>query len=424
MSGERYVLLGLAAPRAPWFEELARWTTSAAVAAEFVKCVSAEEVRVRLRAGRRHSALMVDAGLPSFDRDLVDEAVGTSTPVIVVRNGRSPSFSARDLGVAATLEEGFTRDELLEVLSAHCQMIARGVELPAAIDDRPSPVWLAQLYAICGPGGTGVSTLAVALAQGLGAGTLLADLARRADQAMLHDAVDLGPGVQELVEAHRLSRPDQVEVHRHTFDVPRRGYRLLLGLRRPEMWAVLRPRALDATIEGMRRYFNAVVADVTGDLEGESDGGSLEVEERNYMARTTVQHATVVVVVGAPGMKGGHSLAGLIRSALAAGVDPARIVAVFNRSPRSPRARAALSRALAGLVEEPLALAAPVHVPERKLEDALRDGTPLPAAVVDPVVRAARLVAERQADAPPPDMAPARVEPGTLGSWSASLEEG
>jgi hypothetical protein len=423
VSGERYVLLGLAPPRAPWFQELARWTTSAAVAAEFIKCVSADEVRVRLRAGRRHSALLVDAGLPSFDRDLVDEAAENLTPVIVIRNGRAPSFSAPDLGVAATLEAGFTRDELLEVLSAHCQMIARGVELPAAIDVRPSPLWLAQLFTVCGPGGTGASTLSVALAQGLGLGTLLADLARRADQAMLHDAVDLGPGVQELVEAHRLGRPDQVEVQRHTFDVPRRGYRLLLGLRRPEMWAVLRPRALDAAIEGMRRSFDAVVADVTGDFEGESDGGSIEVEERNYMARTAVQHSTVVVVVGEPGMKGVHSLSGLIRAVIAAGVEPSRIVAAVNRSPRNPRARASLSRALASLVEEPLALAAPVHVPERKLEDLLRDGAPLPAAVADPVVRAVRLVAERHADAPPPDMAPARVEPGSLGSWSSSEAE-
>lgn len=423
VSGERYVLLGLAPPRAPWFQELARWTTSAAIAAEFIKCVSADEVRVRLRTGRRHSALLVDAGLPSFDRDLVDEAVGTLTPVIVIRNGPAPSFSARDLGVAATLDAGFSRDELLEVLSAHCQMIARGVELPAAIEDRPSPLWLAQLFAVCGPGGTGTSTLALALAQGLGPGTLLADLARRADQAMIHDAVDLGPGIQELVEAHRLSRPDQGEIQRHTFDVPRRGYRLLLGLRRPEMWAVLRPRALDAALEGMRRSFDAVVADVTGDLEGESDGGSLEVEERNHMARTSVQHATVVVVVGAPGMKGVHSLAALIRAVIAAGVEPTRVVAVINRSPRNPRARAALSRALAGLVQEPLALAAPVHVPERKLEDVLRDGAPLPAAVVDPLVRAVRLVAERQADAPPPNLAPTRIEPGSMGSWSSSEAE-
>lgn len=31
MAGDRYVLLGLARPRADWFREVARWATSAAV---------------------------------------------------------------------------------------------------------------------------------------------------------------------------------------------------------------------------------------------------------------------------------------------------------------------------------------------------------------------------------------------------------
>jgi hypothetical protein len=59
-----------------------------------------------------------------------------------------------------------------------------------------------------------------------------------------------------------------------------------------------------------------------------------------------------------------------------------------------------------------------VNIPERKLEDPLRDGGLVPAAVVDPVVRAVRAVAERLADAQPPAASPTRIGPGTLGSWS------
>ena len=44
MTGEHYVVLGVARPRATWFAEVGRWTTSAALPAEFVKCVSTEEV--------------------------------------------------------------------------------------------------------------------------------------------------------------------------------------------------------------------------------------------------------------------------------------------------------------------------------------------------------------------------------------------
>jgi hypothetical protein len=396
---ERYVLLGLAPARAPWFEAVARWTTSAAIAAEFVKCVSADEVRVRLTSGRRYSALLVDTTVPSLDRDLVDTAVESLAPVIVVRSGPGPSFPPSDLGVAAELPGDFGQDELMEVLAAHCQMIGRADRVPPVIDDPAAPLWLAQLFTVCGPGGTGASTMAMALAQGLsgdarnGRRVLLADLGRRADQAMLHYAPDLGPGVQELVEAHRLGRP--------------------------EAWAALRPRAIDAAIEGVRRAFQVVVADVTGDLEGEADGGSMDVEERNHLARAAVLRSTVVVAVGSPGMKGVHSLGGLIRSVGQAGVPAERIVAVMNRSPRNPRARAESARALAAVLSGAgMALASPVAVPERKLEDVLRQGAPLPSAVVSPLVRAVQAVADRQADVGPPLLGPTRVQPGSLGTWA------
>jgi hypothetical protein len=446
MTGERYVLLGLAPARASWFAAVAQWSTSATIAAEFIKCVSADEVRARLASGRRHSALLVDAASPSFDRDVVDAARATLTPVIAVRGPRSPAFTAADLGIVAELPADFGRDDLLGVLTAHCQLIGRGDQLPPGIRESTASIWLGQLVTVCGPGGTGASTLAIALGQGLAADVrhgrrvLVADLARRADQAMLHDAQDLGPGTQELVEAHRLGRPEVDEIWRLTFDVPRRGYRLLLGLRRPEAWSSLRPRAIDASIDGLRRSFHVVVADVTGDVEGEAEGGSADVEERNHLARSAILRSSVVVAVGASGMKGVHSLAGLIRSLTAIGVSPDRILPVINRSPRNPRARAELGRALAGLLAadhggapaggigwsrgRQTALAGPVHVPERKLEDALRDGAPLPGAVVDPMVQAAEAVMERQLDSGSAQPGPTLIAPGSLGQWSEATEFG
>jgi hypothetical protein len=250
---------------------------------------------------------------------------------------------------------------------------------------------------------------------------LLADLARRADQAMLHDSAHLGPGVQELVEAHRVSRPSSEEVARMAFEVPRRRYQLLLGLRQPEAWVALRPRAIDAAVAGLRRSFQAVVADVTGDVEGEAECGSPDVEERNHLARAATLQATVTVAVGTPGLKGVHSLAILIRQLVGAGVSPGRVLAVMNRSPRHPGARAESARGLATLLDASgvtLALTGPVHLPERKLEDALRDGAPLPAAVVDPITRAVRAVAARAADSAPAATSPVRIAPGSLGSWA------
>jgi hypothetical protein len=340
-------------------------------------------------------------------------------------------LAAGDLGVVAELSAGFDRDELLDVLTAHCLPIARGNELPVTLAEADMPLWLGQLLSVCGPGGTGASTAAIALAQGLAADArngrrvVLADLALRADQAMLHDATDLGPGTQELVEAHRLGRPEPDEVWHTTFDVPRRGYRLLLGLRQPEAWSALRPRAIDASIVGLRRAFQVVLADVTGDLEGEAEGGSIEVEERNHLARSAVLHSSVVVVVGSSGMKGVYSLARLIRSLTRIGVTPSRVVPAINRSPRSPRARAELARTLAALLAgsgSTAALAGPIHLPERKLEDVMRGGGPLPTVLVDPLVHAVQAVAERQADRAPAQAAATLITPGSVGNWPDAPE--
>jgi MinD-like ATPase involved in chromosome partitioning or flagellar assembly len=431
---ERYVLLGLAPARSSWFEALARWSMSAMVAAEFVKCVSGEEVRARLASGRQHSALLIDGRAPAFDRDLVDAAAAAATPVVVVRDAAQRAGSPRELGVSAELAPDFTPDDLLDVLAAHCRPVSTGSELPPGLESPPVPAWQAQLFAVCGPGGTGATTVAVALAQGLAADprlgrrVLLADLARRADLAMLHDSARLGPGLQELVEAHRVGRLEPDGVAAMTFEVPRRGYRLLLGLRQPEAWAALRPRAIDAALVSLRRSFQAVVADVTGDLEGEAEGGSIDVEERNHLARAVVRSATVTVAVGSPGMKGVHSLARLVRELVRAGAPAERLVAVFNRSPRHPSARAESARALSSLIQSSgleLGLPAALHVPERKLEDALRDVDPLPAALVDPLTRAVQGLAERLADRPPPAAGAQRVVPGSLGSWAeGELEPG
>lgn len=433
MSGERFVVLGLAPARAAWFEAVSQWTTSAAIAAEFVKCVSAEEVRARLASGRVWSALLVDASLPALDRDLVDHCRRHDAAVIAVSSGRHPAI-AGDAGVATVLAAPFGPAELLEALAAHAVPVAPGRAVPPVLDDgAPASFWQAPLMAVTGTGGTGASTVAIALASGLAADprfgrrVLLADLARRADQAMLHDSPDLGPGVQEMVDAHRIGRPGPDEVVRLTFEVPRRGYSLLLGLRSPEAWAALRPRAVDAALSGLRRSFQVVVADLTGDFEGEAEGGSADVEERNHLARASALQATVCVAVGAPGLKGTHSLAGLIRQMTRAGVGAERIIPVFNRSPRQPRARAESSRALASLLDAAgieLALAGPVHLPERRVEDVLRDGGEMPAALVEPVTAAVRAVADRVADAAPPASGPVRVTPGSLATWADDAEMG
>ena len=430
MARDRYVVLGLARPRSEWFRAVGQWATSAALPVEFSKCVSVEELRVRLRSGRAYSAVLLDGAVSAVDRDVVESARSAGCAVIVVDDGRD-RHPWTDLGAATVLPTTLTREALLDALVTHSSMVARGAASP--FDEAPRDLdvasWRGQVAVVCGPGGTGASTVAAALAQGLGqdrhghGDVVLADLALHAEQAMLHDVRDVVPGIQELVEAHRSARPEVDDVRALTFSVVERRYHLLLGLRRARYWATLRPRSFDAAFDSLRSAFATVVCDVTADFEDEDAAGSSDVEERNHMARTAVAAADVVFAVGRPGVKGVHALVRVLADLAAAGVAPARLVPVVNEAPRQPRARAELAGALASLAVPAMggaAVASPLFLPTRRVEEALRDAVGLPAPLPALLAGAYAAVLDRVGPTVEVATGPAfeRVEPGSLGSWA------
>jgi MinD-like ATPase involved in chromosome partitioning or flagellar assembly len=437
MGPDRYVVLGLARVRSPWFGDVARWATSAALPLDFVKVVSAEEARARLRSGRPFSALLVDAGLTALDRDLVELAWQHGCVVVAVDDGRA-ARSWNDLGVQAVLPAAFTRDQLLDALRAVARPLDRGDELSVPTEPSGEPgaaAWRGGLVAVTGAGGTGRSTLAMTLATGLAADprdrglVLLADLALDGHQALLHDAGDVVPGLLELIEAHRATVLAPERVRDLCFAVPDRGYDVLLGLRRHRDWTAVRPRALDAALAGLRGAYRLVVADVDADVEGEEQCGSIDVEDRNAVARHTLAQADLVLVVGQAGVAGVHAQLRVTRDLLELGVDPGRLVPVVNRAPRNPRQRAEVGSAFARLLaatHHGVALAAsPVFLPERRrLVELVRDNAPPPAPLVKPLTGAVRALLDRARRGrageavPPAAPEPVPVIPGSLGSWS------
>lgn len=438
MAAERYVLVGLARAQARWFEQVARWCNSGALPAEFLMVVSAEELRARLHSGRAFSALLVDATLPGCDRDLADLAASAGCALVVV-DDRLGEGHWQQLGAGAVLRPDFERDDLLAVLRAAATPIARTdvASEPRGPSAAGPGAWRGRLVAVTGGGGTGRSTVAMALAAGLAADprdrrlVVLADLALRAHQGLLHDSGDVVPGVSELVDAHRNRALDSTEVRRLCFEVPHQGYDLLLGLRRPRDWAALRPAAFAAALDSLRRSYRTVVADVDADVEGEEQGGSVEVEERNVLARVTLRSADLVVVVGSGGAAGAHTQANVLRDLVDLGVPSSRLVPVINRAPRHPRARSRLAAELAELAARMLprdaGLAAnPLFVLERRhLDDVLRDDARLPAPLTTAVATPMRALLDRLVRPTEPggaaELATAwsrPVAPGTLARWS------
>lgn len=425
---ERYVVAGLARARTEWFRRVGRWATEASIPVEFVRCVSVAELRARLGGGRAFSAVLLGSDTPGIDRDLLALAREVNAAPVVVAD--DPPRDWLQLGAAVVLPTDLDRRTLLDALTT---VAAPVHDLDLHADGGPSqePVGRqGRLVVVTGPGGTGASTVSMALAQGLavdaGHDVVLADLRRVAELAMLHDARAVVPGLQELVDTHRGVAPAEAAVVDTTFAVPTRGYRLLLGLRHPRQWTTLRPRALEASIAGLRRAFDVTVADVDPETEGEEETGSVDVEERHLASRLTLARADAVLVVGEPSTKGLYSLARLLGHLLAFGVPPQRVVAVCNRSPRSPRHRAEVTRALAALLDGQLGgreLASPLHLPERRVEAAVRDGVALPAPLPADLAAAVGPLLDRPRAAEALVGVPVPVVPGSLGLAAHADEE-
>jgi len=428
VSGEHYLVLGVARPRAAWFAEVGRWSSAAALPVDFVRCVSADEVRARLAGGRAWSAVLLDEGCTGVDRDLIDEARRAGcTPIVVTGGGHDSRWI--DLGAAAVLAEPVEREAVLAVLRDHAEPVDRGPGPGFGVTDDVT-TWtsgaVGRLVTVLGGGGTGTSVVAMAVAHAAGADptnagrVALVDAALDASQAVLHHTGDVVPGLQELVELHRTSRPDTATVRSGLWAFPERGYDLLPGLRRHRDWTALRPRALAAAVSSLRRAYATVVADTDADLEGEAETGSLDVEDRNACARTLVAEADVVVVTGSDGPAGVHRLVRALGEVVAHGTEPERILPVVVRAPRAPHRRAELARTVAILLGElspGTSTVSPLMVPTRReLDGVLLDGSPLPRALWAPIGAAVDAVAQR-AGGPrsPADDEPVPIRPGSLG---------
>jgi Flp pilus assembly CpaE family ATPase len=397
----RYVLLVLDDRVRSISGLVSRAVAERGLVAEIVVCEGTDEAVARLRAGRRYSAVV--AGGPDARIDDVRPAARrAATPVIVV----GPSAPA-----AAWLDFAI-RTETIAVRRAD-ELAALCLE-PSGSGRATAPSG-GRLVAVCGAGGTGTSVIAAAVAAGLadqatGRRVLLADFALRSDQALLHRLPGTPTGLLDLIALFRYRRPAPRQVRSVAVDVG--NYRLLPGLGRPTRWTAVPPGAFDAALPGLRAAFEIVVADVTGEFEGEHEVGSIDAEERNHMARRTVLAADVVVVVGGSGTAATRRLGLLIANVSDLGVDPSRIQPVVNRITDPGRPQWSPPPG-------PSDLATAIGLPELSGVDTV----PLPmdlAGTMGPAV-AARL---RRKPAPswPPVLIPmlTPVLPGSIGCWPGS----
>ncbi len=400
---------------------LSSLATNGGAPIEYVACLTADEVRAVLMAGRVVSAVLLDASSTHLDRDLVSAIRSSGVSPIGVESNRSP----RDwdsLNCDAVLNEEFDRDDLLSAVRRHARPVDDIPSVKRAILDRADRSARGDLIAVMGTGGSGSTTIAMALAQGLGAtdsSVALLDGVRRADMAMYHHVGEILPGLPELVDAFRTGTCDPDDIRALTFTIEARGYDLMLGLRRPRDWATLRPPSTVAAIEGLTRSYSKLVAEVDPDTDSEQTTGSADINDRHLLTLHLARNADVFFVVTTPTMKGLNDLANLAMELQQMGVDSARVIAVFNRSKRSPVNRSRLNAtwarlaALENLAPAPTAM----HVPDgRAVESIHRDASPLPDSLCAPLARAAIHVLETHGERQTASVEPALVATSELGT--------
>ena len=375
----RHRVATLGRPGPAWPRAIARWGSGATLPLDTTTCVSAEELRALLATATVDLAI-VEAGLPGVDRVLAD-AVRRAGAALAVVDGPGLDTTRDRLEPDAILAADFDPDALAAVLHSQAR---RRPGRPPGPEPAADPQPLGQLVAVTGPPGVGASTVAQALAahhtrQGR---TLLADLALDADQHLRHGVPPGHDGVFELAEALRHAPP--ADLVPPTADLVA-GYDLLCGLRRRQEWTALTTVVADHVVEVLRRSHPLVVADVPSDLDGRAESGSLDLEERNALARATLPVAAVVVVVGRWSTTGVHRLVRTLVDLTRHGIDHDRLQPVLNDAPSSAVRQALARRTMDALLtdadggpwRDPACLA---H--DRGVEACVREARPLPARFV------------------------------------------
>jgi cellulose biosynthesis protein BcsQ len=413
----RSAVLGLVSSAASWPRRLDSWATSGALPITVMFCPSVEHLQARLRSGQR-PAVLLDGDLPMVDRDLLGVVTGAGAAAVVVEGTRRRREWG-ELGATAVLPPSFDERQLLAAIEPRSQSSSAHLPAPAAPPHAP-------LVAVTGPGGTGASVAAIALAQGLAAGwprPLLMDCCLHAEQAMLHNAHGAHPGLADMVELHSSGQPGIRQIRQLTIGVVERGYHLLVGLRRARHWSSLRPASLQVALQSLLGAFGVVVADVDPDVDGEAQTGSAEIEERNALARMIVARSDLVLVVGQPSMKGVYALVRTLIDLLEFGVAPQRLLPVINQASGAATSRSELSRAVRQLISDAAggsAVSPALFLPDVPLEAELRDRDALPVALPRALATAVDALLFRQG-APTPRRAvaePEQVTPGALGHWA------
>ena len=159
-----------------------------------------------------------------------------------------------------------------------------------------------------------------------------------------------------------------------------------------------------------RVVFTATLLLIAGTLNilygiGALDGANIFTDDRRYILSDLNTLGWVLILLGVIQLIGGFSLM--------AGNAFGRFIGILGAT------LGAIGALLRDRTEQ---LASPIFLPERRVDDALRDGVRLPNVLAAPLAGAFVAVVDRAADLTRPDADALRpITPGTLGNWASGI---
>jgi MinD-like ATPase involved in chromosome partitioning or flagellar assembly len=296
----------IAAGGATWEEAALREVESSSVLRLARRCVDVADLLAVAHTDLASAAIVSD-DLAGLDVDAVArlEQAGVRVATVDPAAGR-----AEALGIRRVLRLG-DLDEIAHDVWSQPQ--------PVATRRAPS-------IAVWGPAGApGRSTVALGLASSAaarGVDTVLVDADTYGGTlGQLLSVLDDVSGLVAACRAVNNGRPG--EVADHVLDIDP-SLRLLTGLPRADMWAQVRPSALQGVLDELRQRAGLIVVDVGAPLEPATGAGP----SRNQTAVQVVESADAVVVVGRPDPVGLSRLVRAVHDLAAVAPDVRPVVAV------------------------------------------------------------------------------------------------
>lgn len=331
---EQARVIALARGSQQWVRDLNRWANGSVVEMSLSVTLSVEELAEALAGSAEPALVVLDAEN--------SEAIAATRALAKAK--------ARILGVATLplSHEPEGLDALVsfpfspEAISAQLAAIPHPAEPdgseavanvwpPSGTAPPPGPRGL--VTGVLGARGAGSSTVAMAAAQTLAAGSSVAvvDLGAEASLAMYHDIDPTSPSLGELAKAAARGPLAPKQVHGCCLPALSRGYSLLAGAKRLDGATLLTSAAITEVVRVMAATFDHVLIDL--------DSASIGSPTAPSAADAALALCDRVALVADASLHGVHGGLRILERLLDSGLAPERIALCMNRAPRATFAR-------------------------------------------------------------------------------------